>query len=66
MGLRVGRRIQRRSNVASSNDRTTRQAAHANNATGFSRPEDLYQDLSFTGEGVRLCWTYTRNDESTS
>jgi hypothetical protein len=65
MGLRVGRRIQRRSNVANSNDRTTRQGAHANNATGFSRPKDLHQDLSFTGEGVRLCWTNTRNDEST-
>jgi hypothetical protein len=30
-------------------------------ATGYYRPEDLHQDLSFKGEGVKFCWTNTGN-----
>ena len=30
-------------------------------ATGYYRPEDLHQDLSYKGEGVKFCWTNTGN-----
>ncbi len=30
-------------------------------ATGYYRPEDLHQDASFKGEGVKFCWTNTGN-----
>jgi hypothetical protein len=50
--------------VTNPNDKTTRQWARDNNATGFYRPEDLHQDLSYTGDGVRLYWTNTGNDGS--
>ncbi len=30
-------------------------------ATGYYRPEDLHKDPTFTGDGVRFCWTNTGN-----
>ena len=30
-------------------------------ATGYYRPEDLHQDMSYKGEGIRFCWTNTGN-----
>lgn len=30
-------------------------------ATGYYRPEDLHQDMTFKGEGVKFCWTNTGN-----
>lgn len=36
-------------------------AADVAAATGYYRPEDLHQDLSYKGEGVRFCWTNTGN-----
>ena len=30
-------------------------------ATGYYRPEDLHQDVTFKGEGVKFCWTNTGN-----
>lgn len=38
-----------------------RVAADVGGATGYYRPEDLHQDLSYKGEGVRFCWTNTGN-----
>ncbi|MBN2702490.1 MAG: DUF839 domain-containing protein [Methylothermaceae bacterium] len=31
-------------------------------ATGYYRPEDLHQDPTYEGEGVRFCWTNTGNE----
>jgi hypothetical protein len=39
-----------------------RNSADANQATGFYRPEDLHRDPTYTGEGVRFCWTNTGNE----
>lgn len=36
--------------------------ADAKGATGFYRPEDLHQDMDYTGEGVRFCWADTGNE----
>lgn len=44
--------------VKASNARITADIAAA---TGYYRPEDLHQDLSYKGEGVRFCWTNTGN-----
>lgn len=44
--------------VKASNARITADIAAA---TGYYRPEDLHQDLSFKGEGVKFCWTNTGN-----
>lgn len=30
-------------------------------ATGYYRPEDLHQDVTFKGEGMKFCWTNTGN-----
>ncbi len=35
--------------------------ANARGATGYYRPEDLHDDPTFDGEGVRFCWTNTGN-----
>lgn len=31
-------------------------------ATGYYRPEDLHADPTYTGEGIRFCWTNTGNE----
>jgi len=36
-----------------------RRDANNNGATGYYRPEDLHKDPTYTGEGVRFCWTNT-------
>lgn len=36
--------------------------ANAKGATGFYRPEDLHSDPTYTGDGVRFCWTNTGNE----
>ncbi len=41
---------------------TARDDAHNNGATGYYRPEDLEQDPSYPGPGVRFCWTNTGNE----
>lgn len=38
-----------------------RKQAHSKGATGFYRPEDLHQDLTYTA-GVRFCFSNTGND----
>ncbi len=38
-----------------------RREAHEKGATGFYRPEDLHQDLTYT-KGVRFCFTNTGNE----
>jgi hypothetical protein len=42
----------------------TNARADANNkhATGYYRPEDLHNDPTYTGPGVRFCWTNTGNE----
>ena len=44
------------------NAATARADADADNATGYYRPEDLHKDPTYTGEGVRFCWTNTGNE----
>ncbi len=46
------------------NAATARADADANGATGYYRPEDLHKDPTYTGEGVRFCWTNTGNESS--
>jgi hypothetical protein len=41
------------------NDKTSRQWAIDNNATGFYRPEDLHADWTYTGPGVKVLWANT-------
>ena len=41
---------------------TARADADANGATGYYRPEDLHKDPTYTGAGVRFCWTNTGNE----
>jgi hypothetical protein len=36
--------------------------ANNNGATGYYRPEDLHNDPTYTGPGVRFCWTNTGNE----
>ena len=43
---------------------TARADADANEATGYYRPEDLHKDPTYTGEGVRFCWTNTGNEDA--
>ncbi|NOT54463.1 MAG: DUF839 domain-containing protein [Deltaproteobacteria bacterium] len=45
--------------VTAANARTD---ARTNGATGYYRPEDLHGDPTFTGTGVRFCWTNTGNE----
>ncbi len=45
--------------VSAANARTD---ARTNGATGYYRPEDLHGDPTFTGTGVRFCWTNTGNE----
>lgn len=33
-------------------------------ATGYYRPEDLHDDLSYTGEGIRMCGANTGNEKA--
>jgi Bacterial protein of unknown function (DUF839) len=40
---------------------TARVSADVAGATGYYRPEDLHQDVTFNGEGVKFCWTNTGN-----
>ncbi len=40
---------------------TARTDANARGATGYYRPEDLHDDPTYTGIGVRFCWTNTGN-----
>jgi Bacterial protein of unknown function (DUF839) len=40
---------------------SARIAADMAGATGYYRPEDLHQDMTFKGEGVKFCWTNTGN-----
>ncbi|MGE0825729.1 MAG: alkaline phosphatase PhoX [Candidatus Binatia bacterium] len=44
------------------NAATARADANANRATGYYRPEDLHRDPTYTGLGVRFCWTNTGNE----
>ncbi|EEW26104.1 alkaline phosphatase PhoX [Rhodobacter ferrooxidans] len=39
-----------------------RAEANFKGATGYYRPEDLHADSSYTGEGLRFCWTNTGNE----
>jgi len=41
---------------------TARADADADEATGYYRPEDLHKDPTYTGTGVRFCWTNTGNE----
>ncbi len=43
------------------NAATVRADADAAGATGYYRPEDMHDDPSYTGEGVRFCWANTGN-----
>ncbi len=43
---------------------TARADADAHEATGYYRPEDLHKDPTYTGEGVRFCWTNTGNESA--
>lgn len=36
--------------------------ANTKEATGYYRPEDLHADPSYSGTGVRFCWTNTGNE----
>jgi secreted PhoX family phosphatase len=36
--------------------------ANNNGATGYYRPEDLHEDPTYAGPGVRICWTNTGNE----
>lgn len=36
--------------------------ANDQGATGYYRPEDLHSDPTYSGEGVRFCWTNTGNE----
>ncbi len=38
--------------------------ADALGVTGYYRPEDLHRDPSWTGPGVRFCWTNTGNEDA--
>jgi hypothetical protein len=38
-----------------------RVSADVAGATGYYRPEDLHQDVTFKGEGIKFCWTNTGN-----
>ena len=38
--------------------------ANTKGATGYYRPEDLHQDPTYAGVGVRFCWTNTGNEGS--
>ena len=44
------------------NAATVRADADAAGATGYYRPEDMHDDPTHTGEGVRFCWTDTGNE----
>ncbi|MDX1295060.1 MAG: DUF839 domain-containing protein [Sulfurimonadaceae bacterium] len=44
------------------NATTARADANTNGATGYYRPEDLHKDPTYTGTGVRFCWTNTGNE----
>lgn len=46
------------------NAETARSDADTNGATGYYRPEDLHKDPTYTGEGVRFCWTNTGNESA--
>lgn len=41
-----------------------RTSAATNSATGFYRPEDGHFDPSYTGDGIRFCWTNTGNSSA--
>jgi len=41
---------------------TARADADLLEATGYYRPEDLHKDPTYTGAGVRFCWTNTGNE----
>jgi secreted PhoX family phosphatase len=43
------------------NAATARITADIAGATGYYRPEDLHQDVTFKGEGVKFCWANTGN-----
>ncbi len=43
------------------NAETARVSADVAGATGYYRPEDLHQDVTFKGEGTKFCWTNTGN-----
>lgn len=45
--------------VAAANARTD---ADAKGATGYYRPEDLHADPTYSGEGIRFCFTNTGNE----
>ena len=46
------------------NPLNARADADARGATGYYRPEDLHRDPTYTGEGVRFCWTNTGNADA--
>ena len=46
--------------VTAANARTD---ARTNGATGYYRPEDLHDDPTYQGPGVRFCWTNTGNED---
>lgn len=41
-----------------------RQDAYLQGATGYYRPEDLQQDLTYLGPGLRFCWTNTGDEHN--
>ena len=41
---------------------SARADANARGATGYYRPEDLHEDLSYEGEGIRFCGANTGNE----
>lgn len=43
---------------------TARADANAQGATGYYRPEDLHRDPTYSGKGIRFCWTNTGNTDA--
>lgn len=45
---------------------TARTDADAAGATGYYRPEDLHADPTYSGPGVRFCWTNTGREDASN
>jgi secreted PhoX family phosphatase len=46
------------------NANSARVSADVAGATGYYRPEDLHEDVTYNGEGVKFCWTNTGNSKA--
>lgn len=44
--------------------KNARADAHLKGATGYYRPEDLHQDMSYQGVGIRFCGANTGNEDA--